>query len=93
MLSMSVAGDQNVDPGGNPILGVLGPAYHHGSHHQIQFAFIYSHNVHTSCNIQSFTFYSRLHESFHLFIYVQKFPALVTTSTRKDGVQKKKAKW
>jgi hypothetical protein len=88
-----VAGDQNADTSGGPVLGVLGPTYHHGSHHKVQFAFIYSHNVHTSCNFQTFTFHSRLHESFHLFIYVQKFSTFLATSIRKDGVPEAKAKW
>jgi hypothetical protein len=82
-----VSGDQNADPSGSSILGVLGPTYHHGSHHQVQSTFIYTHGLHTPCNFQTLTLHSRLHESFHLFIYVQKFPPLLTTSITENGVQ------
>jgi hypothetical protein len=31
--SSFVAGDKNADPGSSSIPGLLGPAYHHASHH------------------------------------------------------------
>jgi hypothetical protein len=91
--SSFVAGDKNADPGRSSIPGLLGPAYHHASRHQVQPTFIYAHSIHTPCNFQPLTFHPCLHESFHLFIYVQKFSPVLTTSTRKDGVQEKEATW